>query len=144
VLPYNDAHWDVFFRITGNLDRYADGLSDPETRRRDFDRAYGAVAEIVATHSTAEWIELLRANDIPVAEVNDIAALLREPQLTATGFIEPVDHPSEGRIRNVRAPIRFGTERLQASMPAPRLGEHTAQVLREAGLDEAAIRAVVD
>jgi crotonobetainyl-CoA:carnitine CoA-transferase CaiB-like acyl-CoA transferase len=142
VLLYNDAHWDIFFRITGNLDRYADGLSDPEGRRRDFDRAYGAVAAIVATRSTAEWIELLRANDIPVAEVNDLAALLEEPQLKAAGFIETVAHPSEGRIRSVRAPVRFGAERLQASMPAPRLGEHTVEVLREAGLDETEIRAI--
>jgi crotonobetainyl-CoA:carnitine CoA-transferase CaiB-like acyl-CoA transferase len=144
VLLYNDAHWDTFFRITGNTERYAsDGLADPGGRRRDFDRAYGAVAEIVATRSTGEWLELLRTNDVPVAEVNDLAALLREPQLAATNFIETSEHPSEGRIRSVRAPVRFGAARPEPPTPAPRLGEHTEEVLREAGLDEAAIRAIV-
>jgi crotonobetainyl-CoA:carnitine CoA-transferase CaiB-like acyl-CoA transferase len=146
VLLYNDAHWDTFFRITGNLERYASDahLSDPEGRRRDFNRTYGAVAEILAMRTTADWLELLRANDIPVAEVNDLAALLREPQLTATGFIETHEHPSEGRIRSVRAPARFDGSRPERAAPAPQLGEHTAEVLREAGVDEASIRAIVN
>jgi crotonobetainyl-CoA:carnitine CoA-transferase CaiB-like acyl-CoA transferase len=144
VLLYNDAHWDTFFRITGNGDRYRSDshLCDPEGRRSDFDRAYATVAEIVATRSTGDWIELLRANDVPVAEVNELAALLHEPQLTATGFIATHDHPSEGRIRSVRSPARFGGTRPEHSAAAPRLGEHTLEVLREAGLDEASIHAI--
>ena len=68
VLLYTEKHWERFFEIVGMQDRYAGDprLSDPDVRRREYDAAYGVVAEIVATRPSAEWLAALGAADIPV------------------------------------------------------------------------------
>jgi crotonobetainyl-CoA:carnitine CoA-transferase CaiB-like acyl-CoA transferase len=68
--------------------------------------------------------------------------LLTDPQLAATGFFQHASHPSEGEIMFTAPPVRFSatptsTERLQ-----PRLGEHSFEVLREAGFSDSEIRAL--
>ena len=73
--------------------------------------------------------------------MNSPADLLANPQLRATGFLRETVHPTEGPLHVMTAPTKWsGTVPARESAPAPRLGEHTAQVLREAGYSEAAVR----
>jgi crotonobetainyl-CoA:carnitine CoA-transferase CaiB-like acyl-CoA transferase len=145
VLLYTEKHWERFFEIVGQQDRYAGDprLSDPDVRRREYDAAYGVVAEIVATRSSAEWLAALAAADIPVVPLEDVADLLEDEHLRATGFFTAEAHPSEGTLRSVRRPLRFGGAPATELRHAPRLGEHGDEVLREAGLDDAAVRAAL-
>ncbi len=138
VLLYTEKQWRKFFEVVDQVERFeADKrLSDPDTRRLDYDVAYGIVAEIMATRTSAEWLAALDAADIPVAPVSDIADLLVNEQLVNGTFWEHDEHPSEGPIRNVRRPARMSASAAPELRPAPRLGEHTIEVLREAGLDE--------
>src|SRR5262249_55129529 len=92
--------------------------------------------------TTDEWIALLRALEIPCARMASLDDLLTDPQLAATGFFKHATHPTEGQILFTEPAVRFSdtpasTERLQ-----PRLGEHSFEVLREAGLSEAEIKAL--
>ena len=141
ILLYTEKHWERFFEIVGQQDRYAGDprLSDPGVRRREYDAAYGVVAEIVATRPSAEWLAALGAADIPVVPLEDVADLLDDEHLRATRFFSAEAHPSEGALRSVRRPLRFSESGDTSLRHAPRLGEHGEDVLHEAGLSDAAI-----
>jgi crotonobetainyl-CoA:carnitine CoA-transferase CaiB-like acyl-CoA transferase len=83
--------------------------------------------------TTAEWIEALEGADIPVQRMNGLADIVADPHLAATGFFREVEHPSEGRIRSMAVPSEWSESRPQYRRHAPRLGEHTREVLKEAG-----------
>lgn len=145
VLLYAEKHWERFFAVAGRSEQYAGDarLSNPEVRRREYDAAYGVVAEIVALRTSAEWLESLAALDIPVAPLNEVADVLADEHLRATGFFAVEEHPSEGAVRTVRRPARFSGDGGATLRPAPRLGEHGAEILREAGLGDDAIAAAL-
>jgi crotonobetainyl-CoA:carnitine CoA-transferase CaiB-like acyl-CoA transferase len=145
VLLYTERHWERFFEIVGEQDRYANDprLSDSGVRRREYDAAYGIVAEIVATRPSAEWLAALGAADIPVVPLQDVADLLDDEHLCANGFFSDDVHPSEGALRAVRRPLRFSEAPAFELRHAPRLGEHGEEVLREAGLDDESVRAAL-
>jgi len=144
VLLYTHAQWKRFFAISGAAEAFAADarLSDDAVRRESYDYAYRVVAQILATRPSAEWLALLEASDIPVLPLHSVASLVHDPQLAATGFFTLEEHPSEGTLRTMRTPTRWDRSPQTASTPVPRLGEHTAEVLREAGLDDEQIAAV--
>jgi crotonobetainyl-CoA:carnitine CoA-transferase CaiB-like acyl-CoA transferase len=65
-----------------------------------------------------------------------------DPHVKAVELFGEAEHPSEGRYRTVRGPVSFSSAPFRIRRHAPRLGEHTAEVLREAGLTESEIREV--
>ncbi len=136
VLLYEEHHWRRFFEMCGEREIFENDprLRDRDVRSQNYDAAYGAVARVLATRSTAHWLGALEAADIPVMPLHDVASLERDPHLTATGFFEETLHPSEGRLRMMRTPVSFGVRRPRSQAGAPRLGEHTRTILREAGL----------
>ena len=86
--------------------------------------------------STAEWIDLLQRADIPVMPVHDLQSLLGDPHLQATGFFPVAEHPSEGAIRSMRVAASWSDTPVDPSRLAPRLGEHSREILGEAGFTE--------
>jgi crotonobetainyl-CoA:carnitine CoA-transferase CaiB-like acyl-CoA transferase len=144
ILPYTDQNWRDFFTIAGRQDL----LDDPRfkslaSRLRHIDFLYGEVAKIALTRTNAEWLaELDRAN-IPGMTVNSLESLLRDPHLEATGFWQEMKHPSEGPMRLPGIPAAYGKTPADIRRHPPRLGEHTLEVLREAGLSTAEIDALL-
>jgi crotonobetainyl-CoA:carnitine CoA-transferase CaiB-like acyl-CoA transferase len=140
ILPYTDRHWKEFFRVAGRPDLVDDPrIADAGTRARHFAELYALVAECVRERPTAHWLAVLEAADIPCGPVNPLAELPHDAQLAAVDFFPRVVHPSEGPIRIVRPPVKFGAADCALRRPAPRLGEHSREILREAGLGEAEI-----
>ena len=81
------------------------------------------------TRSTEQWLERLRGR-VPCAPVNDVRQALADPQVLARDMIVEVEHPDFGTLREVRSPVRTEGE-VRRPARAPRLGEHTEQILRE-------------
>jgi crotonobetainyl-CoA:carnitine CoA-transferase CaiB-like acyl-CoA transferase len=82
-----------------------------------------------ATRTTEEWLERLRGR-VPCAPVNDVRQALADPQVTARDMIVEVEHPDFGPLKEVRSPVRTEGE-IRHPARAPKLGEHTDQILRE-------------
>jgi crotonobetainyl-CoA:carnitine CoA-transferase CaiB-like acyl-CoA transferase len=75
--------------------------------------------------------------------MNSLDSLIDDPHLAQTGFFRGTEHPSEGAMTTMAVPTRFSASPPEAFQHAPRFGEHSAQVLREAGYSEAEIARMV-
>lgn len=140
VLIYNDKQWRAFFELIGRPDLQSDPrFATQEARSRDFEGAYALVAAEMARRSTDDWIAALEQADIPVQRMNSLADVVNDPHLAAIGYFGGVEHPTEGRIRTMAVPSEWSGSPPEYRRHAPRLGEHTREVLREAGLQEGAI-----
>ncbi len=140
VLVYNDKQWRSFLGAIGR----AELMQDPRyatqaSRAANIHDIYAFLTELFRTRSTAEWIELLESVDIPVAPMNTVEDVVHDPHLTQSGFFSTEQHPSEGAMRAMRTPTTWSESQPGTPRPAPRLGEHSAEVLREAGYTDAEI-----
>ncbi len=140
VLPYNDDNWKQLFLLAGRDDLIGDPrFKDLSTRTKHSQEIYGLLADIVATETTEFWQRELEKVGIPVQTVATKEELLSNEQLEATGFWRFEDHPTEGRIRMTDPPIRFSENPSTIRRLQPKLGEHSAEILAEAGYSESEI-----
>ncbi|WOH84733.1 CoA transferase [Bradyrhizobium sp. BEA-2-5] len=144
VIVYNDKQWENFFKATGRDDLRADPkFATFAGRAANIDVVYAELARILQTKTTAEWNEILEKADVPVMPMHDLESLLEDPHMVATGVFPVVDHPTEGRIRSMTPSARWSETKVEPSRLAPRLGEHSAEILQEAGFSTEEIAAMV-
>jgi crotonobetainyl-CoA:carnitine CoA-transferase CaiB-like acyl-CoA transferase len=140
VLIYNDKHWKAFFEMIGRQDMLTDArFASAEDRSRNFDAVYGFVADEMTRRTTGEWLAALERADIPVQRMNSLEDIMRDPHLAAIGYFRPIEHPSEGTLVSMKVPSEWSETAPDVRRHAPRLGEHTREVLREAGYSDAQI-----
>ena len=92
--------------------------------------------------TTAEWLERLEATGIPSGPVLSIGDMLKHPQTVARDMVVAVDHPVAGRVETIGVPAKFSATPTEVSRPAPLFGQHTREVLSEAGFTPAEIEAL--
>jgi len=144
VLVYNDKQWRAFFALVGRPELAADPrFATQAARSQHYREAYAIVAEEMKKRTTAAWLEALAAADVPVERMNTLADVLADPHLAAIGYFGEVDHPSEGRLRAMAVPSEWSESPPGYRRHAPRLGEHTREVLAEAGYAAEEIDALV-
>ena len=136
MLAYTDRHWRAFFELAGCPELSADPrYAHISARTENVAELYARVERLLGERTTAEWLEVLERAEIPAGPVNTLEDLLADPHLSGQDLFRRVDHPSEDETLQIGPPARFSRSPAAVRRPAPRLGEHTAEVLREAGLD---------
>ena len=140
VLVYNDKHWRRFFELIGRPDMAADPRYATISGRTDnIQYLYGFLAETFRTKTTRDWERLLAEADIPATALVTPDALIDDPHMAAVGFFKHVEHPSEGPIRVMDVPQTWSDSQPDITRHAPKAGEHTVEVLRVVGLDQAIV-----
>ena len=90
-----------------------------------------------ASQRTREEMDAaLTAHDVPWGVVRTLDELHEDPQVVANGTLRVREHPLAGRLREPRPPARFGSTVAEPAAPAPAAGQHTDEILREAGLGD--------
>ena len=97
------------------------------------------IESVTLTESRAHWLHLFESNDLPCGPINNYDQVFRDPQVNARALVVETTHPALGTLQTLGSPIKLSETPTVVGRPAPRLGEHTVEVLREAGCDEALI-----
>ncbi len=136
ALMYNDAHWKAFLNLIGKgilFDTDA-RFTTQSARIQHIDELYGFVQEQLRANTSTYWLQELVARDIPAMPMMRLPDLLTDPHLAATQGWVDMPHPHEGALRQLRPPVRMSGTPTRIRFGAPLLGEHTSQVLNEAGI----------
>ncbi len=141
TLVYNDKHWRSFFKMIGQPGLFETDtrFSSQVNRVKNIDAVYGFLSEVLQTRTTEEWIRLFMENDLPVGPMSSLDDVLHDPHLADVGYFGQTDHPTEGTLRTMHYPTEFSETPVSSRYPAPRLGEHTVELLAEAGYDQSGI-----
>ncbi len=92
-------------------------------------------ASVLKTRTTEEWLAILDAEQVPCAPILPLSEVINHPQILANELIFETDHPVAGRIRQPRAAARFDGTPTTLAGPAPTLGQHTEEILKELGIE---------
>jgi crotonobetainyl-CoA:carnitine CoA-transferase CaiB-like acyl-CoA transferase len=136
LLPYTDKQWDQFFEAAG----FGPAASqDPRfhnyaARNANIRELYALVAKAAATKTTQEWLDILKPLSVPVMKLNRLEDLENDPHLAAVGLFQRYEHPQIGTYKLIRPPVKFSKTPANIRRHAPRLGEHTGEILAEAGI----------
>ena len=149
---------DGYICISANTDRQVHGFFDaigrPELSTDPrFDSVSARVENVaeffeirnhsLAGRTTAEWMEAFERRDVPAFPLNGLDDLLEDPHLREAGLFETLEYREEGTVRHMRPANPFTGGRRRSPTPAPALGEHSVEILREAGEPEARISRMV-
>jgi crotonobetainyl-CoA:carnitine CoA-transferase CaiB-like acyl-CoA transferase len=144
ILPYSDRNWLDFYEFTGRTEFRDDPRFQRLAQRvRHIDVLYRMLEEEAAKRTTAQWVAFCDRANIPCMPVMSLEELPDDEHIRAVGLFGEGEHPTEGRYRTVRSPVRMGATPFRIRQHAPRLGQHTAEVLAQAGLTQTQIDAIV-
>jgi len=145
MLPYSGANWCAFFEAVGHPECIEEfSVRDPVSRARNIDLIYDRMREIAPTRTTAEWETLLLSIDVPHTSFAKLTEVAEQPHLKGVDLFQVVDHPTEGKLLQARPPARFSASPANVHRMAPTLGQHTREILAEAGFADEEIGALIE
>jgi crotonobetainyl-CoA:carnitine CoA-transferase CaiB-like acyl-CoA transferase len=158
IVPYQvfavaDGHLILAVGNDGQFARFCEVAGRPElvhdtrfARNADRVRHRAALvpllAELMKTRTRADWLVRLEAAKVPCGPINDLGEVFADPQVQARGMTVAVPHPLAGTVRLVASPVKLDRTPVRYRLAPPLLGEHTAQVLQEMGLEPDRIAAL--
>jgi crotonobetainyl-CoA:carnitine CoA-transferase CaiB-like acyl-CoA transferase len=140
----SDSEWQGFCLASGDPELARDPrFATPSARSVNATARINKMGEYIATRSTAEWLERLDAADVPCAPILRRGEIVSNEQVVARGLIAEFDQPAVGRVRQPKPAARFSVNEAVIGGPAPRIGEHSREILRELGYPDSAIDQMV-
>jgi crotonobetainyl-CoA:carnitine CoA-transferase CaiB-like acyl-CoA transferase len=134
----------AFFDAIGRPELKTDPRFDSiASRFRNVGEYFRIRGEALKEKTTAEWLEIFDKCDVPAMPYHTLDSLLEDPHLNEIGFFQRIEHPTEGTIINMDLPNRLSRGARSDFSPAPKIGQHSVDILREAGLSEETIQAMV-
>ncbi|WP_050423461.1 CaiB/BaiF CoA transferase family protein [Bradyrhizobium tropiciagri] len=140
----SDSEWQGFCKATGDPELAADErFATPASRSVNATARIKKMQDYIARHTTAEWLARLDAADVPCAPILRRGEIITNEQVVARGLIAELEQPGVGTVRQPKPAARFEVDTAAIGGPAPRIGQHTRQVLRDLGYGDAAIEAMI-
>jgi crotonobetainyl-CoA:carnitine CoA-transferase CaiB-like acyl-CoA transferase len=144
VAVQTNKQWEGLTRAL----EHAEWLDDPRfgtpaLRQQHIDDRLRLTQEVLLTRPSAVWLERLTAADVPCAPVLTRSEVIHDPQVLASETLVETEHAAAGRLRQARPAARFSGTPAAVRFGAPRLGEHSAEVLAELGYAPGAIAALL-
>lgn len=137
ILPYTNQQWINFFKIIKRPELLKDKrYSSVKERSKDINFLYEIVGHSVINKTNKEWTELLKKYEIPHGIVNRLEDLKDDTHLKELNFFRPYNHPTEGALEVPDSAFRFNRESLPIRRHQPKLGEHSNDILKEAGFKD--------
>jgi crotonobetainyl-CoA:carnitine CoA-transferase CaiB-like acyl-CoA transferase len=145
IATNSNGEWQALCRALDHPEWIEDTRFDtPVGRSENINERLALVQSVLSGKTTDAWMDLMREFDVPAAPTLTRAKVIEHPQVLATGIIVESEHPVAGRLRQARVPARFSDTVPDAPRGAPRLGEHNAEVLREAGYADSEISGFIE
>lgn len=137
----NNKLWSNFCNIVCEKPEW---LTDPRfkdlpSRLKNIDDLQTEIEKVFAGRPTAHWVEKLDAAAVPGGPVYTYDQILADPHIKARNMVVEIDHPKIGRMKSLGLPVKSSGELLSIRRPAPWLGQHSAEVLKQTGIDQAAL-----
>jgi CoA:oxalate CoA-transferase len=131
IFAVGTPHWERFCRVIGREEL----LEDPHfatnaLRAENHAALQPIIAQIAETKTVREWIDIMEKAGVPCGPINTIDLVVANPQVQAREMVTSIHHPEVGPVRVAGSPIRLSRTPSRVDRPAPRLGEHTVDILK--------------
>ncbi|HEY4083602.1 MAG TPA: CaiB/BaiF CoA-transferase family protein [Burkholderiaceae bacterium] len=131
----NDGQFAKFAELAGHSEWPGDPrFSSNAERVRNRELLIPLIADVVKTRSREQWLTALEAAKVPCGPINNLEQAFADPQAQARGMTVPVPHPHNDTLKLVASPLKLSATPVQYRHAPPLLGQHTREILREAGL----------
>lgn len=140
----SDGQWRAVLERLGQPELLQDPRFATLQARTEHSReVYAWLDATFRTRSTGQWLALLGEADVPAGPLHTLESLLDDPHLNAVGFFQRLEHSTEGTLVTLRPPSRWSHTPPEVRRAPPRLGEHSSELLAEAGYSGAEIAELV-
>ena len=127
-----DQYWQAFCRALGKENLIENPkFSDMKNRGRNSSELVAILDNIFATKTLDEWLEIFASEDLIYSAIRDYLEVVSDPQVMENEFIVEYDHPSLGKLKEIGFPVKLGKAPMTIREPAPRLGQHTDEILTD-------------
>ncbi len=124
-----EKFWATFCRAIGREEYIGQQFASRQVQEQIMED----LNAILASKTAEEWLRELQPLDICISLVNNLEEAINDPHLQARGMIVEIEHPLDGKIKNVGFPVKFSATPYSIKLPPPARGEHTEQILLELG-----------
>lgn len=141
----NQTNWLRLLDVLGASELNEDErFQDNVARMANLQALENVLNDHFRKHTTAEWCALFEKAGLPAGPVLDIPQMQQDEQAIARGMIVETDHPVAGKVRSIGAPVKFHESESTASRPAPVFGQHTREILAQAGFSDQEIAGFIE